>query len=151
MELRSHDWAARGVDRNQLRAPRFSVLFMLALMPSIAACMAPLTEDHHEVHSLSTSGPIVSGTAWPDNNGNNVQGHGGNIIKVGSTYYWVGEDKLGEDSSNATFQRIPCYSSTDLSTSFPFTGARVRRTSTPVTGGTRATSERRPRSGSRFR
>ena len=57
---------------------------------------------------------IVSGTLWPDQNGNDVQGHGGSIIKVGSTYYWLGEDKIGENDSGAYFQHVPCYASTDL-------------------------------------
>jgi hypothetical protein len=58
---------------------------------------------------------IANGVQVPDQNGNNVQGHGGSIIKVGSTYYWMGEDKIGENDSDAYFQHIPCYSSTDLS------------------------------------
>lgn len=57
---------------------------------------------------------IVSGTAWNDQNGVNVQGHGGNIIQVGATYYWFGENKLGENAQHDPFQSVRCYSSTDL-------------------------------------
>ena len=57
---------------------------------------------------------IFPGTAWDDQNGINVQGHGGNIIQVGSTFYWFGENKTNENSSNDPFQSIRCYSSTDL-------------------------------------
>jgi hypothetical protein len=60
------------------------------------------------------AGSIVSGDQWNDQRKTNVQGHGGNIIKVGSTYYWFGEDKLGEDATDAYFQNVACSSSTDL-------------------------------------
>ena len=40
--------------------------------------------------------------------------HGLGIIQVGSTWYAFGEDKTGESSSDASFQDIPCYRSTDL-------------------------------------
>jgi len=57
---------------------------------------------------------IVPGAPWKDQRGIMVQGHGGNIIKVGSTFYWFGENKLNENASNAYFQSVCCYSSTDL-------------------------------------
>lgn len=50
------------------------------------------------------------GTVWNDTSGNVVQAHGGGLIKVGSTYYWLGEDK----TSGSPFQNVRCYSSTDL-------------------------------------
>jgi Glycosyl hydrolases family 43/F5/8 type C domain len=57
---------------------------------------------------------IISGTIWNDQNGVNVQGHGGNIIQVGSTYYWFGENKTDENAQHDPFQSVRCYSSTDL-------------------------------------
>ncbi|HSY43937.1 MAG TPA: family 43 glycosylhydrolase [Candidatus Acidoferrum sp.] len=57
---------------------------------------------------------IVSGTIWKDQNGMNVQGHGGNIIQVGSTYYWFGENKINETAQHDPFQSVRCYSSRDL-------------------------------------
>ncbi len=57
---------------------------------------------------------IVSGIVWNDQNGINVQGHGGNIIKVGVTYYWFGENKIGENAQHDPFQSVRCYSSKDL-------------------------------------
>src|SRR5256885_1881004 len=57
---------------------------------------------------------ITPAGTFTDNNGAYIQAHGGGITKVGSTYYWFGEDKNGESSSNASFQNVPCYSSTDL-------------------------------------
>lgn len=57
---------------------------------------------------------ITPAGSFTDNNGAYIQAHGGGITKVGSTYYWFGEDKNGESSSNTAFQNVPCYSSTDL-------------------------------------
>ncbi|MFF9100959.1 family 43 glycosylhydrolase [Streptomyces rubrogriseus] len=50
------------------------------------------------------------GTVWHDTSGNVIQAHGGGITKVGSTYYWLGEDK----TDGSPFQNIKCYSSTDF-------------------------------------
>lgn len=66
------------------------------------------------VCSSAYSQTIVSGTPWNDQNGVNVQGHGGNIIQVGSTFYWFGENKIGENASNDPFQSVRCYSSSDM-------------------------------------
>jgi len=58
---------------------------------------------------------FTPGQAWTDTSGATLQMHGLGIVKVGSTWYGFGEDKAGESSSNAYFQDIPCYTSTDLS------------------------------------
>jgi hypothetical protein len=57
---------------------------------------------------------ITPAGTWDDNNGTYIEAHGGGITKVGSTYYWFGEDKTGESSGDTHFQNVPCYSSTDL-------------------------------------
>jgi Glycosyl hydrolases family 43/F5/8 type C domain len=67
-----------------------------------------------QVVALANSQTIVSGTIWNDQNGTNIQGHGGNIIKVGPTFYWFGENKINEDASHDPFQSVRCYSSDDL-------------------------------------
>ncbi|KAI0709067.1 galactan 1,3-beta-galactosidase [Earliella scabrosa] len=54
---------------------------------------------------------IVSGARWTDTSGNPIQAHGAGIIKVGNTFYWVGEDK---SHNSALFKAVSCYSSTDL-------------------------------------
>jgi hypothetical protein len=54
---------------------------------------------------------ISNGTAWTDSTGGSIQAHGGGITKVGSTYYWYGEDKI---QNSALFSHVCCYSSTDL-------------------------------------
>ena len=55
-------------------------------------------------------GVITSGVEWADNAGNPVNAHGGGMIKVDDTYYWIGEHK-GVDGA---FLATACYSSTDL-------------------------------------
>jgi len=60
----------------------------------------------------TTSGnvTILPGAVWNDTQGKVIQAHGAGIIKVGGTYYWLGEDK----TNGASFQNVKCYSSTDL-------------------------------------
>jgi hypothetical protein len=54
---------------------------------------------------------IVPGGSWTDSSGNSIQAHGAGLIKVGSTYYWFGENRA---SNNSAFVAVSCYSSTDL-------------------------------------
>lgn len=53
---------------------------------------------------------IRPGAVWRDTAGAVIQAHGAGMIKVGSTYYWFGEDK----TDGYAFQNINCYASTDL-------------------------------------
>ena len=49
---------------------------------------------------------------WPDDRGHHVQAHGGDVIRVGDTFYWFGEDR---DRGNLPDHRyVGCYSSADL-------------------------------------
>lgn len=55
---------------------------------------------------------FTPGAVWPDNRGQHIQAHGGGILKLGSAYYWFGEDRTrGLDRTN---RYVSCYSSTDL-------------------------------------
>jgi hypothetical protein len=92
---RSVFWRAGGI----MLAAALAVLWSLSLLAQPA-------------HAASVT--ITPAGTWNDNNGKLIQAHGGGITKVGSTYYWFGEDKTGESSGNAFFQNVPCYSSTDL-------------------------------------
>jgi hypothetical protein len=83
--------------------------FMIAL---VLATVCTFVKGTSQVHAAAVT--IAPAGAFTDNNGNYIQAHGGGITRVGSTYYWFGEDKNGETSSNTSFQDIPCYSSTDL-------------------------------------
>jgi hypothetical protein len=54
---------------------------------------------------------IPNGRTWYDTTGDPIQAHGGGIIKVGSWYYWVGENK-SDDSTR--FSALSMYKSQDL-------------------------------------
>jgi hypothetical protein len=55
---------------------------------------------------------IKPGAVWPDDRGQHVQAHGGGILKLGSTYYWFGEDRGSNNAPNLRY--VGCYSSEDL-------------------------------------
>ncbi len=67
---------------------------------------------------------MKNGYIWQDTDGNDIQAHGGCIIKHEGVYYWYGEHKGAENKiarfvSGATVERvdvigISCYSSRDL-------------------------------------
>jgi hypothetical protein len=55
---------------------------------------------------------ITSGAAWDDTAGQLITAHGGQIVLVDGTYYWIGE----VDTSGGEMAGINCYSSPDLAT-----------------------------------
>ena len=67
---------------------------------------------------------MKNGQIWQDADGNDIQAHGGCIIKHGDTYYWYGEHKGGENKitlfvsgqevSRVDVIGISCYTSKDL-------------------------------------
>ncbi|ORY11419.1 galactan 1,3-beta-galactosidase [Clohesyomyces aquaticus] len=66
---------------------------------------------------------IVPGGTWTaTNTGKHIQAHGGGMIKVGDTYYWVGEDK----TDGSAFQNVNCYSSSNL-VEWKYEGALLSR------------------------
>ncbi|MFF6784619.1 RICIN domain-containing protein [Streptomyces sp. NPDC012510] len=67
--------------------------------------------------ALATAGPaqaapqtITNGTQFTDSGGNPLHAHGGGVIKVGSYYYWFGENRNADN----TFRYVSAYRSTDL-------------------------------------
>ncbi|KAK0208893.1 galactan 1,3-beta-galactosidase [Desarmillaria ectypa] len=56
---------------------------------------------------------IVPGATWTDTSGAVIQAHGGGFLKIGSTYYWFGEDK---SHNSALFKAVSCYTSSDFMT-----------------------------------
>ncbi len=58
----------------------------------------------------SSPGTLFVGLQWADTSGNPIQAHGGGVIKVGSYYYWFGENR----NPDGTFFAVSCYRSTDL-------------------------------------
>ncbi|THU82491.1 Arabinanase/levansucrase/invertase [Dendrothele bispora CBS 962.96] len=69
---------------------------------------------------------IVPGATWTDTSGNVIQAHGGGFLKVGSTFYWFGEDKT---LNSALFRAVSCYTSTDL-----VSWSRQNDALTPISG-----------------
>ena len=55
---------------------------------------------------------IKPGELWPDDRGQHIQAHGGGIIKLGTTYYWFGEDRSRDNDPNRRY--VACYASKDL-------------------------------------
>jgi len=67
--------------------------------------------------ALTLAGPaqaapqtITNGIQFTDTSGNAVHAHGGGVIKVGSYYYWFGENRNADN----TFKYVDAYRSTDL-------------------------------------
>ncbi|KAL0950694.1 hypothetical protein HGRIS_007471 [Hohenbuehelia grisea] len=75
---------------------------------------------------LARPAVIVPGATWTDTSGNVIQAHGGGFLKVGSTWYWHGEDKAHNSGS---FRAVSCYTSTDLAT-----WTRQNDALTPISG-----------------
>lgn len=71
----------------------------------------------------AASQTINNDVFWKDTSGNPIYSQGGNILKVGSTYYWYGVKYNGavtyynnptSKNSDTSFAAVTCYSSTDL-------------------------------------
>ncbi len=82
-------------------------------------------------------GNIYSGVPWLDTSGNLVNAHGVGFIKVGNTYYMVGEQRSGANDTYSgaavnmedTFTGVSMYSTTDF-VNWTFVGTVV----TPISG-----------------
>jgi hypothetical protein len=73
--------------------------------------------------TASTGALIQNDVFWKDTSGTPLYSQSGNVIKVGSTYYWYGNEYQGAVTyaanptglnSQSTFVGVTCYSSTDL-------------------------------------
>ncbi|MFD0671029.1 family 43 glycosylhydrolase [Cohnella sp. GCM10027633] len=81
----------------------------LLICLSLVFVLSLLNAQLRTAHAANVT--ITNGPVWYDTTGGTIQAHGGSIIKVGSTYYWIGEDKL---HNSASFRNVVCYSSSDL-------------------------------------
>ncbi|WP_141499743.1 family 43 glycosylhydrolase [Paenibacillus luteus] len=100
--------------RNVFRSLKFTLLLVFASLmlstlsiPQANAANATLTND----------------IFWKDTSGNPIYSQGGNILKVGNTYYWYGVKYNGavtyynnptNKNGDTQFLAVTCYSSTDL-------------------------------------
>jgi hypothetical protein len=91
------------------RARRLLTALAGALPALLGAALVAAPAAHAD-----TTATFTPGTAWTDSSGSPLQLHGLGIVQAGSAWYGFGENKAGESSSNAHFQSISCYRSTDL-------------------------------------
>lgn len=56
---------------------------------------------------------VTAGREWKADDGEHINCHGGNILRVGDTFYWYGEHRV-ETIPGASEDGIACYSSRDL-------------------------------------
>jgi len=57
------------------------------------------------------SGQFTPGNIWLDNQGEPINAHGGQVIKQGNTYYWIGENRV---TTRKNTGKVNIYSSKDL-------------------------------------
>ncbi|MET7779815.1 RICIN domain-containing protein [Streptomyces sp. NPDC005388] len=69
---------------------------------------------------------VTNGTQFTDTTGSVVHAHGGGVIKVGSSYYWFGENRNADN----TFKAVSAYRSTDLQ-NWEFRGYVLTQASDP--------------------
>ncbi|MET0595381.1 MAG: family 43 glycosylhydrolase, partial [Polyangiaceae bacterium] len=70
---------------------------------------------------------IKNGVFWSDTRGTRIEAHGGGFIRVGTTWYWIGEDK---SHNSGNFKGVNCYASTDLH-NWEFRRAIITRQTAP--------------------
>lgn len=64
------------------------------------------------VRAVAEPQGFTPGETWLDDRGKHIQAHGGGIIKLDDTFYWLGEDRTKENDPEKRF--VACYSSTNL-------------------------------------
>jgi hypothetical protein len=85
------------------RAPRT----LLAVLVASLTLLAPFAFAGSAQAATVT---VTNGVPFTDTSGNLLHAHGGGMIKVGSYYYWFGENR----NDNNTFRYVSVYRSTDL-------------------------------------
>jgi hypothetical protein len=84
---------------------------------------ASFSDSGQDAATASTAQLIQNDVFWKDTSGDTLYSESGNVIKVGSTYYWYGNKYAGAvtyaakptgKNSDFTFDGVTCYSSTDL-------------------------------------
>lgn len=96
-----------------MRARPYTFIVLLSALSMLGFSSLNAALPASAVAGTSGLYTIVSGVPWTDTSGQLIQGHGGGIIKVRATYYWIGQDNR---MRNGTTDRVnmACYSSTDL-------------------------------------
>jgi len=82
---------------------------------SSCRCLVRQTTFASLVVSFSATAALPTirpGEVWPDDRGKHIQAHGGGILKLGTGYYWFGEDRSQGLERDKRY--VSCYASTDL-------------------------------------
>jgi hypothetical protein len=79
---------------------------------ALAACLSLLAQSLLASPAHAAAVTVTNGTQFTDTTGAVVHAHGGGVIKVGSYYYWFGENRNADN----TFRYVSVYRSTDLKT-----------------------------------
>ncbi len=100
-----------------MKKGRLFIMFQWALVVLVTAfAFGPLP-------AKAAAGTITNDVFWKDTAGNPIYSQGGNILKVGNTYYWYGVKYNGAvtyynnpsgKNGDTSFAAVTCYSSTDL-------------------------------------
>ena len=97
-----------------MKSSAFLCACIAAAIGLLSACGAELVDDEAELSATASevlaSNAIINGLQWADTAGAPIHAHGGGIIKVGSFYYWFGENR----NADSTFKAVSAYRSTDL-------------------------------------
>ncbi|MEU1448377.1 MULTISPECIES: RICIN domain-containing protein [Streptomyces] len=83
-----------------------------AFTPLLVLLLGVLTLLAGGVPAQAAPATVTNGTQFTDTTGAVVHAHGGGVIKVGSSYYWFGENRNADN----TFRAVSAYRSTDLKT-----------------------------------
>jgi hypothetical protein len=80
--------------------------------PRFLNCLALIAAFISRTALAASPAEIKPTDVWLDDRGQQIQAHGGGILKLDNTYYWFGEDRGMTNSRNLRY--VGCYSSEDL-------------------------------------
>ncbi|MER5307738.1 RICIN domain-containing protein [Streptomyces sp. NPDC002773] len=80
------------------------------VLTALCAVLLSLLGTAGTAHAAAAT--VTNATQFTDPAGNPVHAHGGGVVKVGSYYYWFGENRHADNS----FRYVSAYRSTDLKT-----------------------------------
>lgn len=93
---------------NQLLSVVLAIIMIVSSVVFAIPTVHTKASEAREVELLAET-TIVNGELWYDDQGEPIQGHGGNILFHEGKYYWVGENKY-----SANFSGVALYSSDNL-------------------------------------
>jgi hypothetical protein len=80
-------------------------------IPTLILC-APVLLSLVAVTAPAAPETITPGAVWLDDRGQQIQAHGGGILKLADTFYWFGEDR--SQTNERGMRCVSCYASKDL-------------------------------------